>query len=59
MAEILAYVAIKLWPIVNYNRLVYSELLDDILPHKSDDILIFDGGEGFSFYPFTKIVGDK
>ena len=37
----------------------YSEPIDDILPHKSDDILILDGGEGFNFYPFTKIVGDN
>ena len=46
-----------MWPIVSYNQLGYFESIDDILPHKSDEILILDGGEGFSFYPFTKIVG--
>ena len=43
-------------PIVSYNRLRYSKLADNILPHKLDDILVFDGGEGFNFYPFFKIV---
>ena len=57
MVEISVYFAIKLWPIVIYDRLRYSELTDNIPPHKLDDILIFDGGEGFSFYPFAKIVG--
>ena len=59
MAEISVYYAIKLWPIVSYDRLRYSELADNILPHKLDDILVFDGGEGFSFYPFAKIVGSN
>ena len=27
------------------------------LPHKLGDVLVFDGGEGFSFYPFSKVVG--
>ena len=56
MVEISVYFAIKLGPIVSYDRLRYSELTDNIPPHKLDDILIFDGGEGFSFYPFAKIV---
>ena len=43
--------------IVSYNRLRYSEPADNILPHKLVDILVFNGGEGFSFYPFAKIVG--
>ena len=43
-------------PIVSCNRLGYSELEDNILPHKLDDILVFDGGESFNFYPFSKIV---
>ena len=50
------YAAVKLWPIVSYNRLRYSEPTDDVPPHKSDDIFVFDGGQGFSFNPFTKVV---
>ena len=57
MIEIYVYPAIKLWPIVSYDRLRYSELANDILPHKLDNILVFDGGEGISFYPLAKIVG--
>ena len=57
MTEISVYFAIKLWSIVSYNRLRYSEPVDNILPYKLDDILVFDGNEGFSFYPFAKIVG--
>ena len=57
MAEIFVYFAIKLWPIVSYDLLRYSEPTDNNPPHKLDDILVFDGGEGFSFYPFAKIVG--
>ena len=57
MEEILVYSAIKLWPIVSYDRLRYFELADNILPHKPNNILVFDGGEGFSFYSFAKIVG--
>ena len=56
MAKVYVYPAIKLWPIVSYDRLRYSELTDYIFPHKSD-IFIFDGGEGFSFYSFAEIVG--
>ena len=26
------------------------------LPHKLGDVLVFDGGEGFSFYPFAEVV---
>ena len=59
MAEISVYYAIKLWPIVSYDRLRYSESADNILPHKLDDILVFEGGEGSSFYPFAKIVGSN
>ena len=58
VVEILVYYAVKLRPIVSYNRLRYPELANNILPHKVDNILIFDGGEGFSFYPFNEIVGD-
>ena len=57
MVEIFVYPAIKLWPIVSYDRLMYSEPTDNILPHKLDDILVFDRGEGFNFYPLAKIVG--
>ena len=58
MDEIFVYpTAIKLWPIFSYNRLRYSKSVDNILPRKLDDILVFDGGEGFNFYPFAKIVG--
>ena len=59
MVEIFVYSVIKLWPIVSYDQLRYSELEDNILPHKLDDILFFDGGKGFSFYPFSKIVDDN
>ena len=57
MAEISVYLAIKLWPIVIYDRLRYSESADDTSLYELDDIIVFDGGEGFSFYPLTKIVG--
>ena len=56
MEETSVYFALKLWPIVSYNRLRYSESAKNILPHKLDDILVFDGGEGFNFYSFSKIV---
>ena len=59
MEEISVYSALKLWPIVSYNRLRYSESANNIHPHKLDDILIFDGGEGFKFYSFAKIVSDN
>ena len=57
MVEISIYSAIKLRLIVSYDRLRYSESADDTSPYELDDILLFDGGEGFSFYPLTKIVG--
>ena len=57
MAEISVYSAIKLWPIVSYDRLRYSKSPENILPHKLDDIIFLDGGKDFSFYPFAKIVG--
>ena len=57
MVEISVYSSIKLWPIVSYDRRRYFESTDNILSHKLDNILVFDGGEGFSFYPFAKIVG--
>ena len=56
MVKISIYSTIKQCPIVSYDRLRYSESADDILSHKLDDILVFDGGEGFIFYPFAKIV---
>ena len=57
MIEISVYLAIKLLPIVNYDRLRYSESANDTSPYELDNILVFDRGEGFSFYPLTKIVG--
>ena len=57
MAEVFVYFAVKLWAIISYDRLRYSELTNNILPHKLGDVLVFDGGEGFSFYPFAKVVG--
>ena len=45
MKEISVYFAIKLWPIISYNRLRYSEPADNILPQELDDVLVFDGGE--------------
>ena len=59
MVEIYVYSAIKLGPIVNYDRLRYSKSADNILLHKLDDILVIDGGEGSSFYPFAEIVVDN
>ena len=35
----------------------YSKSADYILPHKLNNIFMFNGGEGFRFYPFAKIVG--
>ena len=57
MVKISIYFAIKLWLIVSYNRLRYYEPIDNILPRKLDDVLVFDGGEGLNFYPFAKVVG--
>ena len=59
MEEIFVHSAIKLRLIVNYDQLRYSEPTDNILPRKLDDIFIFDGGEGFNFNPFAKVVGDN
>ena len=60
MEEISIYLTIKLWPIVSYDLLRYSEPAYNILPHKLDDILVFDGGEALNFYPLAKIVdGNK
>ena len=56
MAEISIYVVVRLWPIFSYNQLGYPKLADDASPQKSEDIFVFDGGEGFSFYQFIKIV---
>ena len=55
--EIFVHVVVKLWPIASYNRLGYSGPANDAPPHKLNDIFVLDGGEGFNFYPFTKIVG--
>ena len=57
MAEVFVYFAIKLRSNISYDRLRYSEPADDILPCKLGDVLVFDGGKGFSFYPFPKVVG--
>ena len=57
MAEVSVYFAVKLWAIISYDRLKYSEPAGDILPHKLGDVLVFNGGKGFSFYPFAKVVG--
>ena len=57
MAEISVYPAIKLRPIVNYDQLRYSEPAEDTSPYELDNILVFDGEEGFNFYPLTEIVG--
>ena len=56
MVELSVYSTIKLWPIVSYDRLRCFKPADNIPPHKLDDILVFDGGEGFHFHPFAKIV---
>ena len=56
MVEISVYFAIKLWPIVSYNRLRYFVLAYNIIPHKLDDVLVFDEGKGLSLYPFAKVV---
>ena len=59
MVEVSIYFAVKLWSIISYDRLRYSKPVDDIFPHKLGDVLIFDGGEGFNFYLFAKVVGDN
>ena len=53
IAKIPVHLAIKLWSIVGYIRLGYSEPAHDVLLYKLNNL---DGGEGFSFYPFTKII---
>ena len=40
-AKILVYLAIKLWPIVGYNRLGYSEPAHDVLPYELNNLFIF------------------
>ena len=57
MEKISIYFAIKLLPIVSYNRLRYSEPANNILPYKLDDVPVFDGGEGLRLYSFHKVVG--
>ena len=57
MAEVSVYFAVKLWSIISYDRLRYFESADNILPRKMGDVLVFDGSEGFSFFPFAKVVG--
>ena len=57
MAEVSAYFAVKLRSIISDDQLGYFESADNILPHKLGDVLAFDGSEGFSFYPFAKVVG--
>ena len=56
MEEVYVYFAVKLWSIISYDRLRYPEMADNILPHKLGDVIVFDGSEGFSFYPFAKAV---
>ena len=57
MAEVSVYFAVKLKSIISYDLLRYFEPTDNILPHKLGDVLVFDGGEGFGFYPFAKVIG--
>ena len=57
MVEVSVYFVVKLWSIISYDRLRYSELEYNILPHKLGDVLVFDGSEDFNFYPFAKVVG--
>ena len=54
--KIPVYPAIALWPIVGYNRLGYYESAHNVLPYELNNFFIFDGCEGFGFYPFTEIV---
>ena len=54
IVKIPVHLAIKLWSIFGYIRLGYSEPAHDVLLYKLNNL---DGGEGFSFYPFTKIIG--
>ena len=56
MVEVSVCFAIKLCSIISYDRLRYSELAGNILPHKLGNVLVFDGVEGFRFYPFAEVV---
>ena len=56
IAEVYVYFAVKLWYVISYDRLRYFEPTDNILPHKLGDVLVFEGGKDFSFYPFAKVV---
>ena len=56
-AEIHVYLAIELWPIVDYNRLGYSEFAHNVFPYKLNDLFVFNGCEGFSLYPFVEVIG--
>ena len=58
MAEVSIF-AVELRHIISYDRLRYFELANNIPPHKLGDVLIFDGSESFSFYPFAKVVGSN
>ena len=55
--KIPVYPAIELWPIVGYNQLRYSKSAHNVFPYELNNDFIFDGCEGFSFYPFAEIVG--
>ena len=57
MAEVFVYFTVKLWSIISYDLLRYFEPTDNIFPHKLGNVLVFDGCEGFSFYPFAKATG--
>ena len=55
VAKIPIYPGIKLCPIVSHYRRWYSEPANDVFPYKSNNVFVFDGGEGFNVYPFSKI----
>ena len=55
MAEVSVYFTVILLSIIIHDRLRYFEPTDDILPHKLGNVLVFDGGKGFRFYPFAKV----
>ena len=52
----LVFPAIELRPIVGYNQLGYSEPTHYVLPYELNNLFIFDGCEGFCFYPFIEII---
>ena len=56
LQKFLYTLAIELRPIVSYNQLGYSEPAYDVLLYELNNLFIFDGCEGFIFYPFTEIV---